>query len=212
MRTSEGKVAVLNFLLPKVQSISDQLERMTIAGDVAGYIGVDRGMLLDRFRKAASERSEKAIARPISPLRPDERWLLIALLTDAALRAEMIGPLRSLQTIETLPSWRIFQAIFAVEDAGGRVGFDEVNGRLEEADQNLLAQTVLNEDGEMSREDVLAALARIQLSEQQGLRAQLKTRIGEAERAGRLEEAMRLAQELGGMERAGRGLRRGGHA
>ena len=43
MRTSEGKVAVLNFLLPKVQNITDQLERMTIANDVAGYIGVDRG-------------------------------------------------------------------------------------------------------------------------------------------------------------------------
>ena len=42
MRTSEGKVAVLNFLLPKVQSITDQLERMTIAGDVAGYIGVEK--------------------------------------------------------------------------------------------------------------------------------------------------------------------------
>jgi DNA primase len=212
MRTSEGKVSVLNFLLPKVQSIADQLERMTIAGDVASYIGVDRGMLLDRFRKAASERSEKAIARPISPLRPDERMLVIALLTNAELRAETIGPLRSLQTIEALPSRRIFQAIFAVQEAGGRVGFDEINGRLEEADQNLLAQTVLNEDGEISREDVLAALASMQRSEQQHLRAQLKTRIGEAERAGRLDEAMRLALELDGMERAGRGLRRSGHA
>ena len=212
MRTPEGKVAVLNFLLPKVQNISDQLERMTIAGDVAAYIGVDRGMLLDRFRKAASERSEKAIVRPISPLRPDERMLVIALLTNAELRAEMIAPLRSLQTIDALPSRRIFQAIFTVQEAGGRVGFDEINGRLEEADQNLLAQTVLNEDGEISREDVLAAMASMQRSEQQSLRAQLKTRIGEAERAGRLDEAMRLALELDGMERAGRGLRRGGHA
>ena len=43
MRTSEGKVAVLKFLLPKVQSISDQLERMTVANDVAGYLGVEQG-------------------------------------------------------------------------------------------------------------------------------------------------------------------------
>ena len=69
-----------------------------------------------------------------------------------------------------------------------------------------------NEDGEISREDVLAALASMQRSEQQNLRAQLKTRIGEAERAGRLDEAMRLALELAGMERAARGLHRGGHA
>jgi hypothetical protein len=207
MRTSEGKVAVLNFLLPKVQSITDQLERMTIAGDVAGYIGVDRGMLLDHFRKAASERSEKAIERPNSPLRLDERMLLIALLTDAKLRAEIIEPLRSLQTIDLLPSRRIFQAIFALEDAGGRVGFDEINGRLEEADQNLLAQTVLNDDGEISREEVLAAVASMQRSEQQNLRVQLKTRIKELDRAGRLDEAMRLDLELQVLERAARGRR-----
>jgi DNA primase len=207
MRTSEGKVAVLNFLLPKVQSITDQLERMTIANDVAGYIGVDRGMVLDHFRKAVSERSEKAVERPKTPLRHDERMLLIALLADAELRADMIGRLRSLQTIETLPSRRIFQAIFALEEAGGRVSFDEINGRLEEADQNLLAQTVLNEDGEISREDVMAAVESMQRSEQQNLRLQLKTRITESERAGRFDEALRLAAELQGIERSARGGR-----
>ena len=207
MRTSEGKVAVLNFLLPKVQSITDQLERMTIAGDVAGYIGVEKGMVLDHFRRAVSERREKAIERPKSPLRHDERLLLIALVTDARLRAELIAPLRRLQTIDTLPSRRVFQAIFALEEAGGRVGFDEVNGRLEEADQSLLAQTVLSEDCEVSREEVEAAVESMQRSEQQHLRVQLKTRIKELDRAGRLDEAMRLDLELQALERAARGRR-----
>jgi DNA primase len=207
MRTSEGKVAVLNFLLPKVQSIADQLERMTIAGDVAGYIGVEKGMVLDHFRRAVSERREKAIERPKSPLRHDERLLLIALVTDARLRAELIAPLRRLQTIDTLPSRRVFQAIFALEEAGGRVGFDEVNGRLEEADQSLLAQTVLSEDCEVSREEVEAAVESMQRSEQQHLRVQLKTRIKELDRAGRLDEAMRLDLELQALERAARGRR-----
>ena len=204
MRTSEGKVAVLNFLLPKVQSITDQLERMTIANDVAAYIGVDRGMVLDHFRKAVSERNEKTIERPKSPLRHDERMLLIALLTDAALRSDMIGPLRSLETIETLPSRRIFQAIFALDEAGGRVGFDEINGRLEEADQNLLAHTVLNDDSEISQEEVSAAMESMQRSERQHIRVRLKTRIGESERAGRLDEAMRLTVELQALERDAR--------
>jgi hypothetical protein len=108
-----------------------------------------------------------------------------------------------------LPSRRIFQAIFALEEAGGRVSFDAVNGRLEEADQNLLAQTVLHEDGEISREEVVAALESMQRSERQNLRVQLKTRIGEAERAGRLDEAMRLTVELQGLEHASQGLRPG---
>jgi hypothetical protein len=119
----------------------------------------------------------------------------------------MIGRLRSLQTIETLPSRVIFQAIFALEEAGGRVGFDEVNGRLEEADQNLLAQAVLNEDGEISREEVMAAMESMQRSEQQFLRGQLKSRISESERGGRFDEAMRLTAELQALERAARGRR-----
>lgn len=207
MRTSEGKVGVLNFLLPKVQNITDQLERMTIANDIAGYIGVDHGMVLDHFKKAVSERHEKAIERPKSLLRHDERMLLVALLTDAELRAEILATLRTLQTIDSLPSRRIFQAIFAVDEAGGRLGFDEINGRLEETDQNLLAQTVLNEDGEISREEVLAAVASMQRSEQQNLRTQMKERIKELDRAGRLDDAMRLDVELQALERAARGKR-----
>ena len=207
MRTPEGKVAVLNFLLPKVQHIGDQLERMTVANDVAAYIGVDRGMVLDHFRKAASDRVEKAIEQPKALLRPDERMLLNALLTDADLRAEIVGPLRTLGTIDTLPSQRIFQAIFALVDAGGRVGFDEVNGRLEEGDQNLLAQTVLNEDGEISQVEVLAAVESMRRSEQQNLLVNLKTRIRESERAGRFDEAMRLTAELQGLQHTAQGAR-----
>ena len=202
MRTSEGKVAVLNFLLPKVQGIADPLERMTIANEVAGYIGLEKGMVLDHFRKAASDRSEKAMERPKSVLRHDERMLLIALLTEAELRGEIIGQMRQIGTIDTLPSRRIFQAIFALDEAGSRLGFEEVNARLEEADQNLLAQAVLNEDGEVSREEVLACVESMLRSNEQYVKLQLKTRISEAERAGRFDEAIRLMGELEALEKA----------
>src|SRR6185437_13603608 len=96
-RTTEGKVAMLEFLLPKVQGITDPLERMTIANDVAGYVGVRQGMVLDRFRRAASERNERTIERPKNPLRHDERTLLNALLGDAELRIEIIGQMKELE-------------------------------------------------------------------------------------------------------------------
>jgi DNA primase len=207
MRTSDGKVEVLNFLLKKVQGITDPLERMTIANDVAGYIGLEKGMVLDQFRKAVTDRAEKTIERPKSMLRHDERMLLIALLTEAELRGEIIGQMRRIGTIETLPSRRIFQAIFALDEAGGRLGFEEVNARLEEPDQELLAQAVLNEDGEVSREEVLACVGSMLRSNDQFLKLQMKTRIGEAERAGRFDEAIRLTVELQGLEKAARAKR-----
>ena len=148
-----------------------------------------------------------AIGFPSHGFQCDERKLLNALLTDAELRVEIVGALRTLKTIDTLPSRRIFQAIFAVEESGGRVGFDEINGRLEAEDQNLLAQTVLNEDAEVDRDEIVASVVSMQRSEQQNLRGELKLRINEAERAGRVEEALRLMTELQGLERAGRGGR-----
>lgn len=203
-RTAEGKVAVLEFLLPKVQRITDPLERMTIANDVAGYLGVSQGMVLDRFRKLVTERNVKTIETPKNPLRRDERVLLNALLTEAEWRDGLIEKLKSLETVETLASRRIFQAIFSLGDAGGRIGFGEVNARLEEADQHLLAQAVLNEDADLSEDEVRAAVVGMRRSEIDGRRVQLKTRINEFLRDGKFEEAMRLTTELQGLERAAR--------
>src|SRR5439155_644003 len=85
------------------------------------------------------------------------------------------------ETIATFSTRRIFQAMFALEDSGGRLSFEEVHARLEEADQNLLAQAVLNEDAEVTREEVLAAVHSLNRSEEQHRRTQLKARIKEQE-------------------------------
>jgi DNA primase len=208
MRTSEGKVAVLNFLMPKVQKIHDPLERMTVANDLAGYVGIEKGMLLDQFRKAVNERQERAIAPPKNPLRVDERMLLMGLLSGGEFRAQIVEKLRGMEAIEGLESRRIFQAVLALDESGGRVAFDEVNARLQEADQNLLAQALLNEDCEISSDEISAALVSMQKSNEQYRRVRLKARITESERAGRLEEAMRLTMELQGLEQAARPMRR----
>jgi DNA primase len=211
-RTTEGKVAILEFLLPKLQRIGDSLERMAIANEIAGYIGVSQGMVLDRFKKAASQRNERTIQRPPTPFRHDERILLQAMLGDSGMRAELIEQIKPLTTWETLPSRRIFAAIFALEADEARTVFDKVNARLEEADQALLAQAVLGDDGEVSREEVEGAIESMRRSEDQSRRVELKARIGEMERGGKLEEALQLTAELQRLERAREGGWRCGSA
>jgi hypothetical protein len=155
-----------------------------------------------------NERHERAIAPPKIPLRVDERMLLMGMLADPELRAEIVGRLKGMEAVEGLELRRIFRAVFALDESGGRVAFDEVNARLEEADQNLLAHALLNEDCEISRDEVLAALASMQKSDEQYQRVRLKAKITESERAGRFEEAMRLTMELQGLEQAARPMRR----
>ncbi len=201
VHTSEGLVSVLKFLLPAVNRISDRLERVTVANDLAGYIGVDRGLVLDSFRKAVVNGQEKTFARQKVVLRHDERILLQALLDDEAIRDEVLEVLKSFDAAHSFPSERIFQALFALHDGGGRISFDDLYARLEADDQHLLAEAVLTGDGQASREEVLAAVASMRRSHNEELRRLLKLKIKEAERGGRWEDALQATGELQTLER-----------
>jgi hypothetical protein len=200
-------VGILDALLPAVKQISDPIERSAVANDVAAYVGVERGVVLDRFRKTAAERQDRPLERPKIAMRADERLMLNALFDRGEMREEMIGELRSMDALGRMPARRIFQAVFALHDAGGALTFDAVHARLEEADQNLLADAVLREEVETSRDEVLAAMASIRRSGEQQRRDELKARIKESERAGDWNEALRLTGELQGLDRGARTAR-----
>ncbi len=197
----DARVAVLRQLVPVVRRIPDKLERMQAAEDLAGYIGVERGTVLDQFRQAVATRQETVIERPKAVLRADERLLLNAFFNLPEIGAHMIRELKPIESIGRFTSRRIFQTIFAMADAGSELRFEEIHARLEEADQNLLAQAVLAEDSETSREDVLAAIESIRRSESLYQRSELKVRIKELERTGNWEEALRLMGELQAIEK-----------
>jgi DNA primase len=203
VRTSEGQVSVLKFLMPAVQRIHDPMERMVIAGDVAGYIGVDQGMVLDTFKKAVAERKEAGFRAPIVTTRHDERILINAILTQPEWAPDAIAELKSMESVSTFPSRRIFQAIFALEGGGARLTFEALHSRLEEEDQHLLAHAALGDDVEVSEEDFAAAMASVRRSERLYRRMELKRRIKELERAKDWNEALRLTAELQALERGG---------
>jgi DNA primase len=205
MHTSEGLVGVLQFLLPALQRIADPLERSAVANDLASYVGVEPGLVLDHFRKSAASRQNAPIARTRPVLRADERILLHALFADKGVSGAMVDQIRSIETLSRVPSRHVFQAAFALIDAGGSLTFEEVHARLEPADQNLLAEAVLENDEELSRDSIGAAVESMRRSEDRHQKDQLKARIKECERAGKLDEALRLAAELEEMMRAARG-------
>jgi DNA primase len=204
MRSAEGRVAAFQFLLPAIQGLATRIERMAVANDVAGYLGVDAGLVLENFRKAASERRETSLpaARP-EPVRPVERILLQILLSNPASRERLIPALRGLGSIAEFTAARIFHAIFSLYDASPGFAFGDLEARLDEKDQPLLHTLLDDEMGadELTAEQGEACLRSLESAEKAAHRAGLKTRVKEAERSGNLEEALRLAEEL---SRAGR--------
>ena len=202
--TSEGVVAVLNALLPALDKVNDPLERSAIANDLAAYVGVPQGMVLDSFRKAAASRQEKPMERPKIPLRHDERLLLNAILADEAVGKEIAGEFQRSDATAGFASHRVFQAAFALVAAGGPLSYESLHARLEEADQNLLAEAVLEGEPEAAPDAVAAAVESVRRSQARSLRDGMKARIREAERGGNWEEALRLTAELEGSDRAAR--------
>ena len=206
LRTTEGKVAVLKYLVPAVQRIPDKWERMQIAIDVAGYVGVDQanqGMVLDAFKKSVADRKE-TMRQPAEVVRADEEGLLHVLLSDIEGRDALVTELEKIEILQRVAMRRIFQAVLAVYAAGLPLTYDAVNSRLEDADQNLLAATLLSPDADkhdFTLEYAMQCVDSLRRSNDLQQRQEMKTRIKEAERTGNLAEALRLAGELQKSER-----------
>ena len=81
MRSADGRLDVFKFLLPSVQKIGDKLARAAVANDLASYLGVDRGLVLDQLKKAAPNvRLRRRGNRRLQSVPGVERILLGALM------------------------------------------------------------------------------------------------------------------------------------
>jgi DNA primase len=206
VRTTEGVVGVLKALLPAVGRITDRVERMAVAENLASYIGVERGVVLESFRKSVADRQPQSLERPKQIVRADEKGLIHVLLSDAAGRDALIARLENVEILNRLTTAGIYQVIRTLHANGAEVTFDAVRGRLEENDQALLAEALLSEEidaGQINLEYGLRCLESIERSEQQLRRTELKAQIKQAERAGNFQEALRINMELTELERRG---------
>jgi DNA primase len=198
--TVEGQMAAFKELLPAIHRMSDRVERAAIAEDVAHYLGVARGVVLDQFRRAALDRREHAPGAPAGPAVPPlERILLNALLAAPAIRADVLARLRALGAAERFLTRGIFQVLFQLEDSAPGAGFSEIEARLPESDRPVLLAAVLADEmreGADFREQAEACLKRLEVSAREERRTEVRARLREAEHAGDLAEALRLAEEL----------------
>jgi DNA primase len=195
-KTSEARVAIFQFLLPAIQGLPDKLERASVANDVAGYLGISQGLVLENFRKMAVERQEKQM-RVREPLPNSDRILLSLLLTNAEAREQILPQMYELPAIKTSPARRIYEALFALGVSGAPINFSQLHGRLEDEEREVLSESLFREGVEPTLEDGLACLESMRHTDLTAERDRLKHAIREAERKGDMQEALRLMQELG---------------
>jgi DNA primase len=208
MRTVEGRMEGFKFLAPAIQRIPDRLERFAVANDVADYLGVDEKLVREHFSQGVKDRPTIQRRPELPPL---ERLLLHSLLASEAARSVAIPELRDLPAVDRFGARNVFKALFAMHSDGAPFRFADLEGRLSDADRDLLSSIVFADEileEEKAAEQAMACLRSLKSQDPRSEAAALRARIKAAEREGNLQEAMRLAQELDQKSRSASGAAR----
>jgi len=199
MRSAEGRYAAFQILLPAIQTLTDKLERAAVVDDVAGYLGIEKGLVLENFRKMASARTATTPRIEREQMRHRDRILLSLLLAGNEHHEELFVYLKGLPLLKTGPAGKIYEALIALYDSGDVVSYAALHARLPESDQELLAGALLKNETEGSPPSLgegLACLEALIEEERENERNSIKKLVREAERTGNLAEALRLSAEL----------------
>ena len=207
MKTTDGRMDAFKFLLPNVQRIPDKLERAAVANDLAGYLGVDASLVLEQFKRAATDRRAPGqLAPPAPPPRAQipalERILLNALVSSVATRQAILPRLEPAMTDAFVTS-QILDALRQMEENGDLITFSALDARLPEASRTLLhemtAADELGDDAECLAQ-AGACVRRLEEDFRKRRLNDLRARVAAAERQGKLEEAMEWYAELHRLE------------
>jgi DNA primase len=218
VRSAEGKVKAVNYLLPHIQRIPSRIVRDELAREIAQKLGIDSAVLRQELKHAATNRSAAKLKAPAETQITDAERILIRALasvgeiqtSDEHLSArdgaeEEFDPARQARFIfqnENLHSGLATESLIdALLNAPSETAH-VMDLPLPDSDRTLLASVLMKEDEELTAqrlEAAVRALRRIQLRhkleqvqrELQASRGQESSRL-----EGLLQEKVRLKRAL----------------
>ena len=83
VRSAEGKVKAVNYLLPHIQRVPSRIVRDELAREMAQKLGIDSSVLRQELKHAAASRSTAALKAPVEAQITDAEKILIRALVSA---------------------------------------------------------------------------------------------------------------------------------
>ncbi len=208
VRTPEGKVQAVNFLLPHIHRVPNRIARDELANEIAQKLGIDSAVLRQELRHAAATRT--ATVRPAAePQVTDaERILIRALSSGGQLPvepggnpvsepAEQLDPARQARFVlsterlhEGLAAESLLEALLQKEEDA-----DALSLPLSDSDRSLLAAILMDEREELTSDLLEGAIEALRRRHLERRRRQLGVEIAEAERRGDTSARIRLQQQ-----------------
>ncbi|HJT00305.1 MAG TPA: DNA primase [Terriglobales bacterium] len=200
VRSPEGKVKAVNFLLPHVQRVPSRIVRDELAREIAQKLGIDSAVLSQELRHAATKRSSAQIRASAEPqVTQAERILIRALASASQVQREEsrisardgvdeeFDPARQAQFAlsserlhDGLATESLLDALLQADLAES--GADPLSLSLPEIEQRRLAATLMQEDEELTPELLEGAIEALRRRHLQRRQRQIQVQIAEAER------------------------------
>ena len=197
IRTPEGKVKAVNFLLPHIQRVPSRIARGELANEIAQKLGIDHAVLQQELKHAATNRGTKVVSAPLATSVTDaERILIRALASSGDLGFADRASAREGTEEEFDPSR---QARFALEQEplhhglgtealiNSLLAFDVIDPAtlpVNEHDRKTLAECLMREDEELTPELLEGAIAALRRRYLEHLQRDLRGKIADAEKKG----------------------------
>jgi len=218
VRSAEGKVKAVNYLLPHIQRVPSRIVRDELAREMAQKLGIDSSVLRQELKHAAANRSTATLKAPAESQVTDAEKILIRALASATEMQtsedrisardgaeEEFDPSRQARFVlksESLHLGLATESLIEVLLATGSETMHLTDLPLTDADRTLLASVLMKDDEELTPERLegaVRALRRIHLRRklervQRALQATRGHGAGEIQAL--LQEKMRLKRAL----------------
>jgi DNA primase len=215
VRTPEGKVKALNYLLPHVQRVPSRIVRDELANEISQRLGIDSAVLRQELRHAAGSRSSSRVSSAGAATVADAERVLVRALASRELAHSPVSdrggqdqdfePARQAHfalTRERLHEGSAAETLIDALLLAQEQGLDPMSLPLEEAGRNLLAAVLMDEREELTPELLESAIRslrrRVLRRQLEALQQQLK----DAERRQDPASAAQLLQERIKLRRA----------
>jgi DNA primase len=214
VRSGEGKVKALNYLLPHIQRVPSRIVRDELANEIAQKLGIDSAVLRQELKHVAGTRSAATIKAPAEAQITDaERLLIRALASMAQIQPgeghlsgrdgaeEEFDPARQAQfalKAEDLHRGLASEALIEVMLNAGPDISDVMSLPFAEGDRRMLASILMREQGELTAELLEEAIRALRQLRTQRTLAVIQMEIVHAEGKKRLapSDEERLQQDL----------------
>jgi DNA primase len=214
VRSGEGKVKAVNYLLPHIQRVPSRIVRDELAHEIAQKLGIDSSVLRQELKHIAGTRSAVAVKAAAEVQVTDAEKILIRALAsgsemqvseehrsaregveeefDPARQARFV--LQSERLHEGLAAEALIESLLLSEEGPG----DPMSLPLTDGDRRLLASILMKEEEELTPERLEGAVRALRRKlirrKQEGVQREIQT-VGNKD-PGRLLELLREKERL----------------